>query len=119
MKEQIPEFSLNCPRLYRDGKTAVVISPRFGAGWSSWNEPFHHLFAFHRDIAQAVQDGGDVESVVTELMLANGASADYICLLGIRELEVEWVPTGSDFYIHEYDGSERIVTNDDRAWFTA
>ena len=44
-------------KLEKDGKVAVMISPGFGAGWSTWNSEFRDTLLFDAEIAQAVIDG--------------------------------------------------------------
>ena len=48
---------MNMNKLEKDGKVAVMISPGFGAGWSTWNSEFRDTLLFDAEIAQAVIDG--------------------------------------------------------------
>lgn len=110
--ENPPDILHNFPRLEKDGKVAVLYSPDFGAGWSTWNNPnWASLLTAHRDIVQAVLDedeakaGALAEQLVRE---ATGNAEDYVCILGARGLKVEWLAKGSQFEIEEYDGSESL-----------
>jgi hypothetical protein len=104
------KYSMNYEKRYdEEGKVAVLISPGFGAGWSTW---------------------GDVEQ--QEAMLFDSRLVDYVLLNGTENLasfaeslgytgytggagdvEVEWLEPGTRFIIDEYDGSESIKTFDD------
>lgn len=89
-------------RLIREGKTAVVYSPGYGAGWYSWNSE-HPGLALDGDIAQAVLDGDREQAI----RIAHERYGDFYDGGG-RDLEVEWVPQGSAFEITEYDGNEGV-----------
>jgi hypothetical protein len=96
-------------KIIRDGMVAVAVSGGFGAGWSTWNsiDPmdarFNQLFL-----------DGKVDEVVRiceeeDLGYAGGA----------RDVEIKWVPVGTEFIITEYDGSESLETKDSFGWKTA
>ncbi len=92
-------------RLEKDGKVAVLYSPEYGAGWSSWNdEPEFYGLIFDREIAEKVL-AGDRDGA------ADVAERKYpgVLVLGARDLEVEWLPIGTRFEISEYDGYETVV----------
>jgi hypothetical protein len=44
---------------------------------------------------------------------------EYLTLLHLAKLEVEWVSSGTQFIITEYDGSEGIEYNYDNFWNVA
>ena len=92
----------------KDNKTAILYSPGFGAGWSTWSsdikEKEHMIFS--PVLVQAVlrkADYGDVLNIAEELF-----PNEY--LGGIRDLTIKWLPVGTPFYITDYDGSESVVT---------
>ena len=93
-------------RLIRDGKVAVMYSPAFGAGWSTWNEEHADFCLFDARLAELVlaKRLEDAEAYIEArgLDLYTG---------GLADLEVGWVPKGAQFYIHEYDGNERLITS--------
>ena len=89
-------------RLVKDGKTAIVISPGYGAGWYTWNTESPGL-ALDGDIAQAVIDG-DREKAVR---IAHERYGDFYDG-GSQGLRVEWVDQGKAFEITEYDGYEGL-----------
>ena len=35
------------------------------------------------------------------------------------DLEIEWIPVGTEFRIHEYDGAENIELKEELNWFIA
>ena len=97
----------------KDGKVAVLVSPGFGAGWSTWNHPkYREILTMDCDIVEAIISGSIdiVESIVKD-KIGDG----YICYLGLKDVVVKWVEKGTAFEISEYDGSEslRIINNID------
>ena len=88
----------------QDGLVAVLVSPVFGAGWSTW--------AHDPDVKEALI----FDSVLVELVLsgdfdsaARYAEHKYDAYAGgAEDLTVKWVPQGEQFEIAEYDGSERL-----------
>lgn len=95
-------------KLIRDGKVAVLISPGFGAGWSSWQPDEHVEFALHdRQLCEFVE-AGDLESFEAR---ASAVIGEDVYFGGVTGLMVKWVEQGKPFYVHEYDGSERLVTD--------
>jgi hypothetical protein len=38
---------------------------------------------------------------------------------GASDLEVMWIPAGSQFLVEEYDGSESVVLMDEMKWIVA
>lgn len=110
------------PRMEKDGKVAVLYSPGFGSGWSTWNDDeWKPLLTTHREIVQAVLDadkekaGRLAEQLIRE---AIGKADAYVCVLGADDLEVKWLPKGCEFDIEEYDGSESIHVIGDRGYQT-
>lgn len=92
----------------KDGELGVLISPGFGAGWSTW--------ADCSDIA--------LDKRVIDKFLENVSSeemCDYLESIGYRRpymggygsLRLEFIPRGVRFKIHEYDGHESIMTEND------
>lgn len=91
-------------KYYKDGKVAVLYSPGYGAGWSTWNSgTVAHGLLFDSEIVQALLSGDRLGAIAI-------ASVKYpdACLLGGDKLTVGWLPEGTRFEIDEYDGSESI-----------
>lgn len=65
---------------------------------------------FDPEIVSAVEHGNNV--LAGEIAERKGKELfgpdDYTCVLGARDLVVEWVPEGEAFDISEYDGSESL-----------
>ena len=82
----------------------VLVSYGFGAGWSTWNSK---ELAYDKRIIEKW-----LKKVTSDEM------CDYIESLGYRRpymggyenLELEFIPRGTMFCIHEYDGAESIET---------
>ena len=97
---------MNMNKLEKDGKVAVMISPGFGAGWSTWNSEFRDTLLFDAEIAQAVIDGDKAKAAQLAMekcpgLYAGGAG-------GAGGLMVEWIDKGSAFEVEEHDGSESL-----------
>lgn len=90
-------------KIERDGMVAVLVSPGFGAGWSTWNSEHRETLCMDAEIARAVLDG-DIDKAVA---VAKQKCGDFY-EGGARDLRVEWVKKGSAFEIDEYDGSESL-----------
>lgn len=90
-------------KLEKDGKVAVVISPGFGAGWSTWNTAIRDALLFDPEIARAVLDGDRVKAAsIAERKYPGGYFG------GACDLTVEWLDKGTIFEVEEYDGSESL-----------
>lgn len=96
-------------RINRNGMVAVAVSGGFGAGWSTWNDVdpmdarFNQLFldGKHQEAADLCEQ--------MNLGYPNGA----------RDVEIEWVPVGTEFIITEYVGAELLEIKDSFSWRTA
>ena len=102
-------------KVERDGKVAVLYSPGYGAGWSTW-------------AADDQKEAMCMDARIVAPFLAKGAPAAMeaakklfpgVYLGGGKALEVEWVEKGTAFYIREYDGSESVILMTDRDVFMA
>jgi len=96
----------------KDGRTAVLVSPGFGAGFSTWNSP---EMAVDFDLVEAFLSGdmNRFEYIVVEKYGEN------MYLGGMDNLEVQWVDEGKKFRIEEYDGNESVEVFDKEVWFIA
>lgn len=101
-------------RVYNDkGEVAVLVSPGFGAGWSTWNSDIDCLFT--PEIVQmclAEKPKSEIEARAAEIW-PDGYWG------GADDVQVVWIPKGTIFRIDEYDGSESIETYDSVGWFVA
>ena len=98
-----------------DGKVAVLYSPGFGAGWSTWAYgDTEQAMAMDRDLVLAFLDGG-VDALVK--ITAQKYPDNYTG--GAEDVVVAWLPEGTRFEIREYDGSETLHTLDNVPWLVA
>lgn len=97
-------------KVIRDGRVAVLYSPGFGAGWYSWNSSVPQCL-FAPEIVELVEAGkqSDIEGEMCDKLF--GVEGFYPG--GASDLCIAWLPEGTHFDIHEYDGSESIQTFDD------
>jgi hypothetical protein len=100
-------------KLNKDGKVAVLYSPGFGAGWSTWNQ----------EVPEIIFDPAVVDFVEKDKWaeLATYVTLKYpdIYTGGMDTLKVAWIPEGTLFKINEYDGSESIELKEDNDWMIA
>ena len=90
-------------KLEKDGKVAVMFSPGFGAGWSTWNTEIRDALLFDPEIAQAVRDGDKLQAgIIAARKFPDGRFG------GARDLTVEWLDKGTVFEVEEHDGSESL-----------
>ena len=95
----------------KDGKTAVLVSPGFGAGFSTWNKP---EMAVDFDLIEAFLSGDKTRFTYILLEKYENAYDG-----GVEDLEVQWVDEGKKFRVEEYDGNESLEVFNEEVWFTA
>jgi hypothetical protein len=100
-------------KVIKDGRVAVLYSPGFGSGWYTWNQEFPELI-FSPAIVKLVAD-----EKFDELETYMELKYPEVFKGGMRDLEIEWIPVGTEFRIHEYDGAESIELKEELNWFTA
>ena len=106
-------------RYVRDGQVAVLYSPGHGAGWSTWAREQAQDLIFDPWIVDIL-----ISDLVPEQKLERIQAHCNLCypelyLGGLNDLEVAWIPQGTQFRIVEYDGNESIEIRDDIEWYTA
>ena len=101
-------------KVIRDGKVAVLVSPGFGAGWSTWAHGELAEVCLFDPIVVKWVEGGKVGPVPVAHY-----SDEYFYDGGAGDLEIVWMDEGTQFEIHEYDGSESIRYRDDKYWNVA
>ena len=103
-------------KIIKDDMVAVLVSPGYGAGWSTWIDSAHPEAAvFCPEIITAILAGATGYELEP---LAKHLFGNVYCG-GLKNLEVRWVPVGKQFRIHEYDGSESIEFAGECEWLTA
>ena len=100
-------------KLIDNGKVAVLYSPGFGAGWSTWNQTVPEIL-FDPAIVKFVENDQWAELNTYVTLKYPG-----LYLGGMKELAVAWLPVGTEFRIGEYDGAENIEIKDNTDWITA
>lgn len=103
-------------KIEKDGKVAVLYSPGYGAGWSTWEFDDNHRETLCMD-ARIVGpflagDRSAAIAVARELVpdLYTGGASD---------LKVAWIEKGRAFEINEYDGHESVHIIGDRTYMVA
>jgi hypothetical protein len=99
-------------KLIKDGKVAVLISPGFGAGWSTWNREYPEML-FDPGLADLVLKGDQDQILIYVTVKWPNAY-----LGGLGDLTVAWVDQGQQIKVEEYDGSESIEYRDSNDWIT-
>ena len=105
-------------KVIRDGKVAVIVSPAYGAGWSTWTlggRDIQDFMLFDSTLVDMIERGVSVETIeehVTSMYPETYCGA-------ADNLTIEWLPVGTSFRIHEYDGSESVEIRDDIQWTIA
>lgn len=99
-------------KVIKDGNVGVLVSPAFGAGFSTWGYPTEAIF--DPTLIELVENEKIQEAVdYCEAKWKDGYSG------GVQDLRVFWLPEGIKFQITEYDGSESIEFLEDVNWITA
>lgn len=100
-------------KLIRDGRVAVLYSPKYGGGWYSWN-PDHPEILFDPAIVDFVE-----KKQLEELQVYVTLKYPDVSQWGLEGLAIEWIPQGVHFRVKEYDGSESIELRDGVNWIQA
>lgn len=101
-------------KLIRDGKVAILISPEYGAGWSTWNYDLPEIL-FDPEVVKMVEDGTDSETIQ---LYCDAKYPDHY-FDGADDLEVKWLAVGTEFKVNEYDGFETLEIKDLETWIVA
>lgn len=94
-------------KVIRDGKVAVLYSPGFGAGWSTWGRDHRDTLLFHPKLVEMVEAGKTSE--IDEALLESIGVPDEFYCGGAWSLRIEWLPVGTKFYVRVSDGFEEII----------
>ena len=105
------------------GKIAVLVSPGYGAGWSTWSYDHGIALATDKRIVEKFLECQKVDGLLrkigsygseerTELQewLASIGYPD-VYVGGFADIVVKWVSPGTAIRINEYDGFETLETN--------
>lgn len=108
-------------RVVRDGQVAVLISPGFGAGWSTWADPeYRPDVMFDPWIVDILlSDQYNKKEKNNRIMTHCNLKYPDQYLGGLGDLTVAWVPQGTWFRVVEYDGSESLEFKENDNWILA
>lgn len=107
-------------RYVLDNKVAVLISSDNGAGWSTWTDQYQHTILFDPWIVDVLlSDRYDQSEKIKRIIAHCNLKYPGMYLGGISDLEVVWVPKGTQFRVVEYDGQETLEYKDQVRWITA
>lgn len=109
---------------------AVLVSPGFGAGWSTWDNA---CLAYDKRIVEfwlAHKDNREWMESVNIMFNANSPAHEeavsffksigyHSCpyMGGFSSIKLHWVPVNSKWRIEEYDGAESLVFEENYTWF--
>lgn len=100
-------------KVIRDGKVAVLISPGFGAGWSTWaGDEYREIALFHPRFVEAHEAGVDLGDIDAVIAAVTGKDEAFYSG-GWRDIEIVWLDQGTRFLVEDYDGSESLRLVDD------
>jgi hypothetical protein len=103
----------NITKLVDNGQVAVLYSPGFGAGWSTWNKGVPEIL-FDPAIVKFIENDQMAELNTYVTLKYPGLYTG-----GMKDLAVAWLPEGTEFRIGEYDGAENIEIKEKTDWITA
>lgn len=103
-------------KLEKDANIAVLVSPGYGAGWSSWNPNHEEFFLFDSGLIERI---GMPSSLVEEYIKSQLGEDNYYSMYGWSNVVIKWIPKGTIFKISEYDGYEEIQYNNGTDWKVA
>lgn len=113
-----------------NGKVGVLVSPGWGAGWSTWGTP---ELAYDKRIVEFWLSHKDDEKFMREIDAFSDNNAakcearEFFNSIGYEKMPymggfnqicLEFVPKGVPFRISEYDGNETLETFDDAGFMT-
>lgn len=92
-----------------NNKIAILYSPREGGAWSSWNHKHREFLCLDADLIDLhINKATDKEAKD----YCKKALGEDLNLEGWEELEVFYIKEGTKFIIHENNGSEYILTEE-------
>lgn len=94
-------------KVERNGKTAVIYSPGYGSGWSSWNPQHCPKMLFDPEIVRLLEMPPVKEVLRTLERYISETYPAVFC--PVDQLRIYWAPTGEAFEIEVFDGYERVI----------
>jgi hypothetical protein len=110
----------NVPKFEHNGCVAVLVSPDYGAGWSSWALPEEREYMlFDPDIVEILTDEKSRRTAadrVEDIALVVKIKGYQSYSGGLDQLQVVWIPVGTRFRIIERDGDEKVEMEGSVVW---
>lgn len=103
--------------LNAEGRVAVLVSPEYGSGWSTWND--HPQLVFDPMVVKWVLDGKPVEERLRIIDYLEATYKGIFIGTGFDTLVVEWLEPKMKFKITDYDGYEGIHIEENENWLEA
>jgi hypothetical protein len=100
---------------------AVLISPGYGSGWSTWHPDLgvDDRLLFDPQVADILLAGEPRDTRIQKIRALVAIKYPDVAQGGIPDLEVVMMAPGTRFVVREYDGNEWIETEREIAWKTA
>lgn len=108
---------MKAEKVCKDGKVAILISPGYGAGWSTWchDDDQAEMLLFDARFVNAALDGiTDIDDISKSTF-----GDDHSYTGGWRDIKVVWIDLGSLFKVSEYDGYESVEFKGSDGWYVA
>ncbi len=106
-------------KVIENGNVAVLFSPGYGSGWSTWNED-HPEIVFDPTVVAYVQTDGLTMSRDDMIKYLENKYPGIYIGNGFNSLTITWIPQGTRFEITEYDGFESVRVEDEiKTWYVA
>ena len=93
-----------------DGKVGVLISPGYGAGWSTWND-YKEFCLFDKGLVELkLNDASEdeLEEYIKSDAVRNEMDIGTVYCGGWEDVVVEFVEPNETFVVDEYDGHESL-----------
>jgi len=100
------------------GEVGVLVSPGFGAGWSTWEYKYSALKAMEKGLVKLALEKAS-EAEVEEYINKNLPLLADTYTGGWKTIKVVWLKPDTKFLIQEWDGAEGICLLDDIKFLVA
>lgn len=95
----------------------ILVSPGFGAGWSTWAHSNQKQVAEYEPIIEYIENGGDPSELRDDhelvIQMKKDLAMSYFFTGGAADLIVKELKDNTAYRINEYDGSESVQTSAD------
>ena len=107
-------------RFIQEGRVAVLYSPDWGAGWSTWNTQYEEDLIYEPAIVEMIlMVDSDTDDWVSKATMYLTLKYPDMYIGDLTQLRIYWVPEGKEFRIVEHDGNESVEVADEQFWYTA